>query len=162
MKVDIVDLTAGTHGWMVASAANGFAQTRMSDCSGIPFNYQPEYDTAKPQNIIPWAALETNISTQFEIGHFEPCRDVLNPVPFSMGLSFTDTVWQDCTGPYENTGPPDGGKNRSRAMRRVTRRGSRITATPRRTRSPAVPCASHRTATSTSTGRRTGPTGRPG
>ena len=38
-------------------------------------------------------------------------RDVLNPMPFSTGLSFTDTVWQDCTGPYENTGPPDGGNN---------------------------------------------------
>jgi hypothetical protein len=111
LKVDIRDLTTGTHGWMVASAANGFAQTRMSDCSGIPFNYQPEYDTAKPQNIIPWAALETNISTQFEIGHFEPCRNVLDPMSFSDGLSFTDTVWQDCTGPYENSGPADGGTN---------------------------------------------------
>jgi hypothetical protein len=111
LKVDIVDLTTGRHGWMVASAANGFAQTRMSDCSGIPFNYQPEYDTAKPQNIIPWAALETNISTQFEIGHFEPCNQVQNPMPFSTGLSFTDTVWQDCKGPYEATAPPDGGDN---------------------------------------------------
>ena len=107
LKVDIVDLTTGRHGWMVASAANGFAQTRMSDCSGIPFNYQPEYDTAKPQNIIPWAALETNISTQFEIGHFEPCNQVQNPMPFSTGLSFTDTVWQDCKGPYEATAPPE-------------------------------------------------------
>ena len=112
MKVDIVDLTAGhpSAGWS-RPRRTGSRRRGCRDCSGIPFNYQPEYDTAKPQNIIPWAALETNISTQFEIGHFEPCRDVLNPMPFSTGLSFTDTVWQDCTGPYENAAPPDGGNN---------------------------------------------------
>ena len=37
--------------------------TDIADCSGTPFNYQPEYDTAKFSNIVPWAALETNIST---------------------------------------------------------------------------------------------------
>ncbi len=107
LETSIHDLTTGQSGFMIASARNGFMQTSIADCSGRPFNYQPEYDTAKPQNIIPWAALETNISTQFEIGHFEPCASVTAPMPFPVG-NFTDTIWQNCTGPYENAAPPDG------------------------------------------------------
>ena len=58
----------------------------------------------------PVAALETNISTQFEIGHFEPCTSVQNPMPITLG-TFHDTIWQDCTSPYESTTMPDGGSN---------------------------------------------------
>jgi hypothetical protein len=107
LETSIRDLTTGQSGFMIASARNGFMATSIADCSGTPFNYQPEYSTAKPQNIIPWAALETNISTQFEIGHFEPCRRVTDPMPFSLG-TFSDTVWQNCVGPYENPAFPDG------------------------------------------------------
>ncbi len=35
-----------THGWMQASAANGFMNTSSTDCSGTPYNFQPEYNTA--------------------------------------------------------------------------------------------------------------------
>ena len=66
------DLTR-TSGFMQASAANGFANTSIVDCSGTPFNFEPEYSTAAQANIIPWAALQTNISTEYETGHFEPC-----------------------------------------------------------------------------------------
>ena len=110
LETRIDDLTSGTSGWMIASAANGFLATRFSDCDGVPFNYQPEYDTAKPQNITPWTALETNIATQFEIGHFEPCSRVENPLELPIG-SFTDTFWQDCQGVYERSTMPDGGDN---------------------------------------------------
>ena len=110
LETEIKDRTTGQTGFMIASARNGFMSTSIKDCSGRPFNYQPEYSTAKPQNIIPWAALETNISTQFEIGHFEPCTSVQNPAPFTLG-TFSDTVWQDCVGPYETTAPPDGNPN---------------------------------------------------
>jgi len=110
LETSIHDLTTGKSGFMIASARNGFMATSFADCSGHPFSYQPEYDTAKPQNIIPWAALETNISTQFEIGHFEPCTSVQNPIPITLG-TFSDTIWQDCTSPYEATAPPDGGSN---------------------------------------------------
>ena len=110
LETSIDDLTTGKSGFMIASAKNGFMQTSFADCSGTPFNYQPEYSTAKKANIIPWAALETNISTQFEIGHFEPCTSVQNPMPITLG-TFHDTIWQDCTSPYESTTMPDGGSN---------------------------------------------------
>ena len=41
------DLTTGRSGTMIASAANGFKNTSIADCSGTPFNFQPEYSTAK-------------------------------------------------------------------------------------------------------------------
>jgi hypothetical protein len=94
----IRDLTTGQSGFMIASARNGFMATSIADCSGRPFNDQPEYNTARPQNIIPWAALETNISTQFQIRHFVPCTTVTDPMPLPLG-NFTDTIWQNCTGP---------------------------------------------------------------
>ena len=56
-EVTVDDLTQHTSGWMQASAANGFANTSMANCSGTPFNFEPEYNTAKPGNIIPWAAI---------------------------------------------------------------------------------------------------------
>jgi hypothetical protein len=98
LKEVITDLTTGRTGFMQASAKNGYMATSVKNCSGTPFNYQPEYSTARPANSVPWAALETNIATDFEIGHFEPCTRVTNPVPFP-GLN--DTMWQDCKGPYE-------------------------------------------------------------
>ena len=110
LETSIKDMTTGKSGFMIASARNGFMQTSIADCSGTPFNYQPEYSTAKKANIIPWAALETNISTQFEIGHFEPCTSVQNPMPITLG-TFHDTIWQDCTSPYESTTMPDGKPN---------------------------------------------------
>jgi hypothetical protein len=110
LETSIDDLTTGRSGFMMASAKNGFMATSIADCSGTPFNYQPEYSTAKKANIIPWAALETNISTQFEIGHFEPCTSVQHPMPLTFG-SFHDRFWQDCVSPYEATTQPDGKPN---------------------------------------------------
>ena len=54
-EVVINDLTTHQSGHMQASAANGFKTTSMADCSGTPFNFQPEYNTAKANNITPWA-----------------------------------------------------------------------------------------------------------
>ena len=45
-KVEIKDLTTGQTGYMQASAANGFANTSIDNCSGTPHNFQPEYSTA--------------------------------------------------------------------------------------------------------------------
>ena len=102
LEVSINDLTTKQFGYMQASAANGFAQTSIADCSGTPFNYQPEYSTAAAGNIVPWAALQTNISTQFEIGHFTPCTSLDNPATDGL-LDFTagDPFWLTCNGPYE-------------------------------------------------------------
>jgi hypothetical protein len=103
LETRIRDVTTGESGYMIASAKNGFMATNPGDCTGVPFNYEPEYRTASPANVIPWAALQTNISTQFEIGHFIPCSTVQNPVDISLG-GVTDTMWQNCTGPYEQAG----------------------------------------------------------
>ena len=110
LQVSIDDATTGQSGFMQASAANGFMATNIGNCHGIPFNYEPEYDTARPQNLVPWAALQGGILTQYEIGHFEPCTSVSDPVTLTIG-TFTDTVWQTCNGPYETTTAPDGGSN---------------------------------------------------
>jgi hypothetical protein len=84
-EVVINDLTTHQTGFMQASAANGFQTTSASTCAGNPFNFEPEYNTAGKNNIIPWAALATNISTEFETGHFEACTSVtgaIAPNPF--------------------------------------------------------------------------------
>ena len=67
------DLSTGRSGYMIASAANGFMNTSSADCSGTPFNFQPEYSSARAQNIIPWGIGPYMINDQFEVGHFEPC-----------------------------------------------------------------------------------------
>jgi hypothetical protein len=105
LKVQVDDLTTGQTGWMQASAHNGYKATGIADCSdGVPFNYEPEYSTAKQQNIVPWAALQTDISTQFEIGHFTPCQTLSNPASGGL-LAFTngDPYWLTCNGPYESS-----------------------------------------------------------
>ena len=107
LRTRIDDLTTGQSGYMTASAKNGFMATNPGDCTGVPLNYEPEYNTAGPANVIPWAALQTNISTQFEIGHFTPCTKVTDPTTLSLG-GVSDTMWQNCTGPYEKAGRSSG------------------------------------------------------
>ncbi|HEX9036821.1 MAG TPA: hypothetical protein VF808_07500 [Ktedonobacterales bacterium] len=105
LEVRIDDLTSGQSGFMQASAANGYMATLIGNCHGVPFNYQPEYNTASPQNLVPWAALEGGILTEYEIGHFTPCTSLSDPVTLSGG-GLTDTTWLTCNGPYEAN--PDG------------------------------------------------------
>jgi hypothetical protein len=104
LEVHITDHTTGQSGFMQASAANGYMATKIGNCKGEPFNYQPEYDTAAQGNIIPWAALQTDISTQFEIGHWTPCSSLSGPASeFDDLLNLTagDEFWLTCNGPYE-------------------------------------------------------------
>ncbi len=107
LKTSIHDLTTGQFGWMQASAANGFMATNIQDCSGTPFNYEPEYDTSGVRSIVPWGADQVDVSTQFEIGHFVPCTSLSKPFDVStIGLTgFHDTSWNLCHGPYENAAP---------------------------------------------------------
>jgi len=104
-EVTINDLTTGQSGFMVASAANGFMNTSIFDCSSRPFNFQPLFNTARVANSIGWSVLISGILNQFEIGHFVPCSRVTGPVGQGAGK-----FWQDCKGAYENAGPPDGGQ----------------------------------------------------
>jgi len=103
LEVRIDDLTTGQSGFMQASAANGYMATNIGNCKGIPFNYEPEYSTAAAGNIVPWAALQMTISTEYEIGHWTPCQSLAD------GINSIDPFFLTCVGPYESTS--DGGAN---------------------------------------------------
>ena len=109
LRTSVTDLGTGQTGFMVASAANGFMNTSIADCSGTPFSFHPEYSTAQQQNQVPWAALEGGVLMEQEIGHFEPCGSVTNSFPvnsqFADGQSFSDPqAAQTCVGGYEGAG----------------------------------------------------------
>src|SRR5438309_1578079 len=87
---------------MVASAANGFMNTNPRTCGGRPFDFHPEYNTAAPQNQVPWAALEGGVLMQQEIGHFESCSGVANPLGF---IPYDPQTYWTCMGGSDpNTG----------------------------------------------------------
>jgi hypothetical protein len=105
----IRDLTTHQTGFMTASAANGFMNTNINTCDGTPFTFHAEYNTAAPQNGVPWAALEGGVLMEQEIGHSEVCSSLTNQDPFSEsfanGQSFTDTSTYDtCVGGSEGPG----------------------------------------------------------
>jgi hypothetical protein len=111
-EVKITDMTTHTTGWMQASADNGFTSTSMIDCSGEPFDFQPEYNTAAPNNVTPWGADPVNISTEYETGHWEACTSLSQPSKISLGMGISDTFWNSCAGPYENSDKDqDGGSS---------------------------------------------------
>ena len=88
---------------MTASAANGFMNTNIADCTGTPFTFHAEYSTAKQQNQVPWAALEGGVLMQQEIGHSEVCNSVNNQDPFTPSrTSYSDpNVFDTCVGGSE-------------------------------------------------------------
>lgn len=105
----IDDLSTGQTGYMQASAANGFANTNIADCSGNPFTWHAEYSSAKPQNQLPWAPDEPGVEMVQEIGHFESCDSLANNDPFSTtyedGSSYSDPATFDtCDGGLEGPG----------------------------------------------------------
>jgi hypothetical protein len=101
----VKDLTTGQTGFMVASAAKGFAGTDFTNCNGIPFTFHAEYATAAQQNQVPWASLEGGVLMQQEIGHGENCNSVAHRFPVTSGggsTSFSDPkVFQTCMGGSE-------------------------------------------------------------
>ena len=101
LETAVTDHTTGQTGYMIASASNGFMHSSFADCSGTPYNFQPEYSTAKLANIVPWAALKLGILSEYEIGHFTPCTSISGRVPGG-----GDPAWTTCHGPYERA--PDG------------------------------------------------------
>src|SRR5579871_2553730 len=109
LEIVIHDWTTGQTGHMQASAHNGFQNTSIVNCAGTPFNFEPEYNTASYRNIIPWAALQTNISTEFETGHFEPCSSLSDPLtPNPLDPSDTGGTYNNCHGTYEKAGGSEG------------------------------------------------------
>ncbi len=71
LETKVNDLTTHQTGFMVASGANGFQNTALSNCAGTPFDFHPEFSSAKFGNAVPWAALQANVGFAVEIGHFE-------------------------------------------------------------------------------------------
>jgi hypothetical protein len=122
LKASVTDLTTHQTGFIVASAKNGFQSTSIKDCSGKPFGFHAEYNTAKQQNQTPWAALEGGVLMQQEIGHGESCSSVSNKLSFSMkftdGSSFSDPqVFQTCVGGIEGKSKTgEGGCNPTTAV----------------------------------------------
>jgi hypothetical protein len=108
LLTSVTDLSTRQTGYMVASGKNGFMNTNLADCTGTPFNFHPEYNTASQQNQVPWAALEGGVLMQQEIGHFEPCSSVTNSFPITQtanGQTFSDpTTQQTCVGGFEGAG----------------------------------------------------------
>ena len=101
----IRDLTTHQTGTMTASAANGFMNTNIADCTGTPFTFHAEYSTAKQQNQVPWAALEGGVLMQQEIGHSEVCNSVKNQDPFTFSTTYSDPkVFDTCVGGSEGPG----------------------------------------------------------
>ncbi len=94
------DHTTGQSGFMIASAANGFMHTNPFDCSGTKFSFQPEYNTAKATNYLPWGIGPYMINDQYEIGHFEACTSVSGSGTLPVG-KVNDTYYKNCSGPYE-------------------------------------------------------------
>ena len=84
LKITVDDLTTGQSGFMVSSAANGFAEI-LFDPNGdncdfpthnITYDFHPMYATSSEHTRVPWAAHGYNIAFSDEIGHFEYCNAV--------------------------------------------------------------------------------------
>ena len=81
LRIDIKDQTTHQSGFMVASAANGFAQVKFdptgTTCDvathNLPYDFHPMYSTSSEQTNVTWAAHTTNIAFSDEIGHFQTC-----------------------------------------------------------------------------------------
>ena len=95
----VTDLTTGASGYMVASAANGFADTRISNCSGRKWTFHAEYDTARRQNLIPWISGDGGVVMTQEIGHIDSCASVIHKT-----AGFVPQDYQTCVGGIEGKG----------------------------------------------------------
>lgn len=106
LRTTVADLTTGQKGFIVASAHNGFMDTKISSCAGVPFSFHAEYNTAAKRNQVPWSALEGGVLMEDEIGHFEVCSTATHRIGYSLtasnGQSFNDPkVYQTCGGGNE-------------------------------------------------------------
>ena len=122
------DLTTHQTGFMTASAANGFMNTNIADCSGTPFTFHAEYSSAKVQNQVPWAALEGGVLMEQEIGHGEVCNSVTNKDPINLsypgGQSYSDpNVFDTCVGGSEGPNATGEGPCTSTGCQNATTQG---------------------------------------
>jgi hypothetical protein len=105
LKVTVRDLTTGESGFMVARAANGFAEILFdpngNNCDfathNLPYDFHPMYATSGEHTRLPWTAHTYNIAFSDEIGHFEYCNTVA-----SEGGPCTSTDSDDKPGSDDN------------------------------------------------------------
>jgi hypothetical protein len=98
----VTDVTTGQTGTITASAANGFMDTNFKTCAGTPHTFHAEYATAKPQNQVPWAALEGGVLMQQEIGHSEVCASLTHNDPINEpGIVVDNKISDTCVGGSE-------------------------------------------------------------
>jgi hypothetical protein len=84
LRITVRDLTTHQTGFMVASAANGFAAVRFdpngTDCNfathNLPQDFHPTYATSSERTRVPDAAHSYNVAFSDEIGHWEYCSSV--------------------------------------------------------------------------------------
>ncbi|HLG65123.1 MAG TPA: hypothetical protein VKY19_24530 [Ktedonosporobacter sp.] len=78
LRIDIFDRDTGQHGFMTASASNGFGQVKFdpngTTCQNIPSDFHPMYSTSSEQTRVTWAAHSQNIAFSDETGHFDFCN----------------------------------------------------------------------------------------
>lgn len=108
LEVVETDHTTGQQGFMIASKANGFMNTNPFTCATKPFNFAPEYNTARAANVIPWGIGPYMINDEDEIGHFEPCTKVTGKGTEQV-FNLKDPIFNNCSGPYEK--PVDSSKS---------------------------------------------------
>ncbi|HUC59494.1 MAG TPA: hypothetical protein VMA95_18975 [Streptosporangiaceae bacterium] len=100
IEVVETDHTTGQSGFMIASGANGFMDTNPFTCAGTKFNFQPEYNTARAANYLPWGVGTEMFNDGYAIGHFEPCTKVTGTASVTVG-KVKDTYYKNCEGPYQ-------------------------------------------------------------
>jgi hypothetical protein len=123
------DLTTGQTGTMTASAANGFMHTSIADCSGTPYTFHAEYNTAKIQNQVPWAALEGGVLMEQEIGHGEACSSLTSQDPVNFGYpagqSYSDPkIYDTCVNGQDGPGNAGEGPCTATGCQNATTQGT--------------------------------------
>ncbi|HEU0002255.1 MAG TPA: hypothetical protein VFQ36_15235 [Ktedonobacteraceae bacterium] len=81
LRIDLNDQTSGQSGFMVTSAANGFAQVRFdpngTNCDvathNLPYDFHPMYSTSSEKTHATWTAHAFSVGFSDEIGHFDFC-----------------------------------------------------------------------------------------
>lgn len=81
LRINLNDQTSGQSGFMVTSAANGFAQVRFdptgTNCDvathNLPYDFHPMYSTSSEKTVATWTAHSFNVGFSDEIGHFDFC-----------------------------------------------------------------------------------------
>ncbi len=87
LMTTVTDLTTGTTGFMVASAANHFGHIKFApngtSCVEKDYTFHPMYSTSSPKTRVLWAAHTYNIAFSDEIGHFDFCTHIDANSPFA-------------------------------------------------------------------------------